>query len=40
MRTVGVIERYLVQSEDVAIERKDLIEGSDRDADVGYADAC
>jgi len=33
-RSVGVIERYLGQAEDVTIERQNLIEGTDRDSDV------
>ncbi len=38
MSTVGISEGHLIESEDVAIEWKDLIEGLDRDADVGNAD--
>jgi len=35
--TVGVVEWNLFESEDVTIERKDLIERADSNADVGNA---
>lgn len=37
---VGIVERNLFESEDVAIERKDLIERAHGDADVGNARAA
>lgn len=40
VRAIGVVERNLFESEDVTIERKDLIERANRDADVGNARAA
>lgn len=37
MGTVGVVEWNLFESKDVTIERKDLIERADSNADVGNA---